>query len=240
MPPLLYTLDPLPHSPCKYGPDSLKGNRVRNVSRPRRPRHFLLNAAAQASTQPVDAAAQASKKPLYSIKVKNNLKNRYETLGKIPEFTEAIRGWVAQMNEIDPTPGTTGNPRAPASNLDNIQNMYKPDNIGKGEYEMYKWLRNHPENLQMQDADKGGYIVIISQQMAEDLAEVHTKSPAYEIANMMIAKQGTDHPYAGAGGRSWPSTANFIPNLTPQGEMKGNLELTKMLLTLYPCVLNTN
>jgi hypothetical protein len=27
-----------------------------------------------------------------SIKVKNNLKDRYKILGKIPEFTEAIRG----------------------------------------------------------------------------------------------------------------------------------------------------
>jgi hypothetical protein len=72
-----------------------------------------------------------------SIKVRNNLKNRYDILGKIPEFTEAIRGWVAQMNEIDPTPGMTGNPRASASNLHNTQNMYKPDNIEKGEYEMY-------------------------------------------------------------------------------------------------------
>ena len=122
-----------------------------------------------------------------SIKVRNNLKNRYDILGKIPEFTEAIRGWVAQINEIDPTPGTTGNPRASVSNLDNIQNIYKPDNTGQGEYEMYNWLRNHPENLQMQDADKGGYIVIITQQKAEDLAEVHTKSGAYEPANKMIA-----------------------------------------------------
>ena len=64
------------------------------------------------------------------------------------------------MNEIDPTPGMTGNPRASASNLHNTQNVYKPDNIEKGEYEMYNQLRNHPENLQMQDADKGGYIVI--------------------------------------------------------------------------------
>jgi hypothetical protein len=64
-----------------------------------------------------------------SIKVKNNLKNR---LGKIPEFTEAVRGWVAQMNEIDPIPGMTGNPRASESKLDNIQNIYKPGNIRKG------------------------------------------------------------------------------------------------------------
>jgi hypothetical protein len=142
-----------------------------------------------------------------SIKVKNNLKNRYEILGKIPEFTEAIRGWVAQMNEIDPTPGITGNPSASTSNLHNTQNIYKPDNIEKGEYEMYNWLRNHPENLQMQDAEKGGYIVIIYQQMAEDLAEVHTKSAAYEIANEMIVRYGTTPPYAGAGGKIWPSTA---------------------------------
>jgi hypothetical protein len=58
--------------------------------------------------------------------------------------------------------------------------------------------------------------------MPEDLAEVHTKSPAYEIGNRMIAKQGSNIPYAG--GRSWSSTENFIPNLTPQGEIKGNLE----------------
>jgi hypothetical protein len=58
--------------------------------------------------------------------------------------------------------------------------------------------------------------------MPEDLAEVHTKSPAYEIGNMMIAKQGSNIPYAG--GRSWSSTEKFIPILTPQGEIKGNLE----------------
>jgi hypothetical protein len=121
-----------------------------------------------------------------SIKVKHNL-DKYETLGKILEFTDTIRGWVAQMNEIDPTPGMTRNPDASTPNLDNTQDIYKPDNIEKGEYEMYNWLRNHPENLQMQDADKGGYIVIITQQKAEDLAEVHTKSGAYEPANKMIA-----------------------------------------------------
>ena len=31
-------------------------------------------------------------------------------------------------------------------------------------------------------------------------------------------------PYAGAGGRGWPSTADFIPNLNNQGEIKGTLE----------------
>ena len=37
-----------------------------------------------------------------------------------------------QMNEIDPIPGMTGNPRASESKLDNIQNIYKPGNIRKG------------------------------------------------------------------------------------------------------------
>ena len=52
----------------------------------------------------------------------------------------------------------------------------------------------------------------------------HTKSAAYELANIMIAKQGTNLDYAGAGGKNWPSTANFIPDLISQGKIKGNLE----------------
>ena len=99
-----------------------------------------------------------------SIKVTDNLKLRYKTLGNIPEFAEAIRDWVAQMNEIEP-PYLAGTASTPASNHNVAHTIYKPDNIEREEYEMYNWLRNHPENLQMQDADKGSYIVIISQQM---------------------------------------------------------------------------
>ena len=161
-----------------------------------------------------------------SIKVTDNLKLRYKTLGNIPEFAEAIRDWVAQMNEIEP-PYLAGTASTPASNLNVAHTIYKPDNIEREEYEMYNWLRNHPENLQMQDADKGGYIVIISQQMAEDLAEAHTKTDAYELANLMISKFGNNSDYTGAGGKIWSTTANFIPEIAPQGKIKGSLDTDK-------------